>query len=429
MLKSILPSFLLSWYHFLLSFLGAVLYGFPSKNLILIGVTGTNGKSTTCEMIANILEEAGYKTALLSSIHFQIGGHGIRNTLKMTMPGRFFIQRFLRKAADEGCTHAVLEVTSEGILQHRHRFLRFHTAVLTNISPEHIERHGSFENYLHAKGELFGATKEVHVVNGEDKYAYYFLQFPSRELCVYSFASDLEVELPSGSSTSKIEGRFGDNQNFFLQDMEFRLQLLGKFQAYNALAAISAALAQGVSLEICKSALEKMNAVPGRMEQIAREPFSVIVDYAFTPVALEQVYESFRSSEKFQMKNAKLICVLGAAGGGRDVWKRPVLGGIAADWCDFVIVTNEDPYEENLRTIMEQVAHGARKKNKGSVEVIEDRREAIRRALSLAKIGDVVVITGKGSEDSIAMQGGKKIPWDDRGVAREEFEKLMDKTT
>lgn len=420
LLKNLAPAFLVSWYHLLLAFVAALWYRFPSQRLILIGVTGTNGKSTTCEMISRILSEAGHKTALLSSIHFQIGEKDERNTMKMTMPGRFFIQRFLRKAVDEGCRYAVLEVTSEGILQHRHRFLNFHTAVFTNISPEHIERHGSFENYIKAKGQLFERTKRVHVVNGDDEKASFFLQFPSQELFIYSTGS-APIQAPPGANV--IQARITEQQiqsAFSIGGILFHLQLLGKFQALNALAAICTALSQGVSLEVCKKALEAIPGVPGRMEIVAKEPFLVIVDYAFTPAALEQVYQTFTPS-------SRVVCLLGAAGGGRDAWKRPELGRIAASYCREVIVSNEDPYDEDPRQIMEQVAQGAREQGGASVEIIEDRREAIRKALSLAHEGDTVVITGKGSEDSIALKGGKKIPWDDRDVARQELSKILDK--
>jgi UDP-N-acetylmuramoyl-L-alanyl-D-glutamate--2,6-diaminopimelate ligase len=404
-MRKFAPQFLLSWYHFGWAVLGAVLYGFPARNMRVIGVTGTNGKSTTVEMISRILREAGFKTASLSSIRFQINEKEWRNKLKMTMPGRFVIQRFLRQAVDAGCTHAVIEVTSEGILQHRHRFLNFHTAVFTNLSPEHIERHGSFEKYREAKGELFKVAKKVHVINADDPNAQYFLQFPAKTVITYSLAD--------------------------AKDMDLHLKLLGTFNISNALAATAVAKNLGISSDISKRALERIEGVPGRMELVVKEPFRVVVDYAFTPAALEKVYQTFRENSKFEIRNSKLICVLGAAGGGRDKWKRPVLGKLAATYCDRIIVTNEDPYDEDPMAIIEQVAKGAEQirinqqnPHESAVFKILDRREAIRKALSFAKPGDTVVITGKGCEDSIAVKGGKKIPWDDREVVREEFRQL-----
>jgi UDP-N-acetylmuramoyl-L-alanyl-D-glutamate--2,6-diaminopimelate ligase len=400
LLKNFLPQSVISFYHFILAFLGALIYGFPSKKLILIGVTGTNGKTTTTEMIASIFEKAGKKIALLNSIRFKIGKKEEINKLRMTMPGRFFIQRFLKKAVKENCEFAILEVTSEGIKQHRHRFLDFKVAVFTNLAPEHIEAHGSFEKYREAKGKFFQATKEIHVINVEDKNSEYFLKFPAKRKITY------------GLKTGDIN----------LENTKIKSKLPGEFNLYNALAAISVAISQGIDKDFAIKVLEEFEGVPGRMEEVISKPFKVIVDYAFTPNALEKVYQTLIQSLGHST-NRSLICVLGSCGGGRDKWKRPVLGELAAKYCDEVIVTNEDPYDEDPWQIIEQVAAGT----KGKARKILDRREAIREALKLAKEGDIVVITGKGCEPSICVAGGKKIPWDDRKVVREEFQKIYEK--
>ena len=431
-LRKFTPKFLISWYHFLWAVLGALLYGFPARNMTVIGVTGTNGKSTTVEMISRIFLEAGFKTASLSSIRFQVMEKVWRNRLKMTMPGRFVIQRFLRQAKNAACTHAVIEVTSEGILQHRHRFLNFQTAVFTNLSPEHIERHGSFEKYREAKEELFKVAKRAHVINADDPNAPYFLQFPAIQKYVYGTN-------PSKNSLLHSNILFAENIKAVQNGVRFRVKgkdlfipLLGLFNVYNALAAICVAERFSISLDICKKALATIEGIPGRMEEVIAHPFRVIVDYAFTPTALKKVYKTLKNPAYRQAgTNCKLICVLGAAGGGRDKWKRPVLGKLAATYCDKVIVTNEDPYDESPEEIIEQVAKGAedisinqRYPHESAVLKILDRREAIAKALSFAKPGDTVVITGKGCEDAIAVKGGKKIPWDDREVVREEFRQL-----
>jgi UDP-N-acetylmuramoyl-L-alanyl-D-glutamate--2,6-diaminopimelate ligase len=395
-IKKFTPNFLLNWYHFILALLGAVFYGFPSRKLRVIGVTGTNGKTTTTEMIAKILEEAGYKTALINSIRFKIGKEEKPNMFKMTMPGRFFIQRFLRKAVNKGCQYAVLEVTSEGIKQHRHRFIKFDAAVFTNLSPEHIEAHGSFEKYREAKGRLFKICKNIHVINKDDPNANYFLQFQSRKKILYG----------------------KEDKNTLMNSVK----ILADFNIDNALAAVKVGLAYGIDEGTCKRAIEKIKGIPGRMEQVISEPFKVFVDYAFTPKALEKVYQALKNinPEPFTL-NPRMICVLGAAGGGRDKWKRPVLGELAAKYCDKIIVTNEDPYDEDPMEIINQVAEGT----KGKAEKILDRREAIKKSLELAKPGDIVVITGKGCEPWICLKGGKKIPWDDRKVVREELSKII----
>ena len=392
LIKKFIPKFLLKWYHFLLAFSGAVIYGFPSRKMKVIGVTGTNGKSTVVEMIVRILEAAGPKTGSISSVRFKIGEKVWPNKLKMTMPGRWKIQKFLKEAANSDCKYVVLEVASEGIKQYRHKFIDFEAAVFTNLTPEHIEAHGGFENYKSAKGKLFEATKKIHVINIEDKNAEYFLGFPAEKKYTYGLNQ-------------------GDINN---KNIQFNLKLVGKFNIYNALAATCVGLSQGVSLETCKKAIESIEGIPGRMELVIQEPFKVFVDYAFTPNALEQVYKTLKP------QNAKMICVLGACGGGRDKWKRPILGEIAARLCDSVIVTNEDPYDEKPLEIIEQVASGA----KGKAEKILDRREAIKESLESARPADVVVITGKGSEPWIMESKGRKIPWDDRNMVREEFQKL-----
>jgi len=425
-LKKFIPSFLLSWYHFLLAFLGTILYWFPSKKLKVIGLTGTNGKTTAVEMISKILEEAGFKVASLSSIKFKIGDKEWPNTLKMTMPGRLKLQRFLRQAVNSGCQYVVLEVTSEGIRQYRHRFIDFEGAVLTNLTPEHIEAHGSFENYRAAKGKLFQATKNIHIINIDDKNGEYFLQFPADKKWGYSLKKvDLTEQyhrLVYGTVVS-----ISQRLTFSVGQVNFKLNLLGEFNIYDALAAICVGLSQGVNLETCKIALEKIEGVPGRMEKVISEPFKVFVDYAFTPNALEKVYQTLKyltPGVKYSTPGVeynRMICVLGACGGGRDKWKRPVLGEIAAKYCDEVVATNEDPYDENPMEIIEQVANGCKEKAKK----ILDRREAIREALKLAKQNDVVIITGKGCEPWICVAKGKKIPWDDREVVREEFNNLQ----
>ncbi|MFH1180857.1 MAG: UDP-N-acetylmuramoyl-L-alanyl-D-glutamate--2,6-diaminopimelate ligase [bacterium] len=382
LIKKFIPKFLIGWYHFGLVFLAAIIYGRPSKKIKVIGVTGTDGKSTTVHLIAKVLEEAGYKTALMSSISFKIGEKELVNKLKMTMPGRFVIQRFLSQAIKEGCEYVVLEVSSEGTKQHRHEFIDFEAAVFTNLSPEHIESHGGFENYKKAKGKLFEATKNIHVINLDDENTDYFWQFPAKKKFGYKIS-----DYP-----------------------DLKIKLLGEFNKYNALAAIYVGLSQGIGLEVCKKAVENFEGIPGRMEMVIQEPFRAIVDYAVTPNALEKAYQAVKPN----------ICVLGSCGGGRDKWKRKVLGEIAGKYCDEVIVTDEDPYDENPMEIIEQVANGAGQKAKK----ILDRREAIKKALNLAKVGDTVIITGKGCEPWMCVAGGKKIPWDDRRVAIEEFRKL-----
>ncbi|MBZ9578019.1 UDP-N-acetylmuramoyl-L-alanyl-D-glutamate--2,6-diaminopimelate ligase [Patescibacteria group bacterium] len=382
LIKKFIPGFLLGFYHYSLALIGAFLYGFPSQKLTVIGVTGTSGKSTVVELAADIFQEAGFKVASLSSIRFKIRDKEWENRLKMTMPGRLKLQKFLKQAVKAGCKYVVLEVTSEGIEQYRHKFINFGIAALTNLSPEHIESHGGFEKYRAAKAKLFQQTKKTHIINMDDGNAKYFLKFPAEKKIKYGI-NDAEISPKN-------------------------LKLLGNFNLYNAITASKIAMSQGISLEICKRALEKIKGIPGRMEIVIKEPFTVIIDYAHTPQSLKEVYETIKN-------NKRMVCVLGACGGGRDKWKRPVLGKIAAEHCQEAIITNEDPYDEEPMEIIEQVAEGAQ----GKARKILDRKEAIKKALELANPGDIVIITGKGSEPWMCVAKGKKIPWDDRQMVKD----------
>lgn len=395
-IKKFLPEFLISWYHFILAFLGASIYGFPSRKVKVIGVTGTNGKTTVLNLASNVLEAGGFKVAAFSSIKFKIGDKEKENKMKMTMPGRFTIQKLLREAVNVKCDYCLLEVTSEGIKQFRHKFINFEAAVFTNLSPEHIEAHGGFENYKKAKGKLFQTVKNLHIINAEDKNSEYFLQFPAKKKITYGLER-------------------GDVNN---QKINLSLMLPGVFNIYNALCAISIGISQGVDLEVCKKAVEGVEKIAGRMEEAVSSPFRVIVDYAFTPNALEQVYETLKNDAL--KSGGKLIVLLGACGGGRDKWKRPVLGRIAAEHADVIFITNEDPYDEDPMKIIDEVSEGT----KGKAVKILDRREAIKAALIRAEPGDVVVMTGKGAEPWI-VQSGKKIPWNEKEVVLEEFKKLQ----
>ena len=387
-IKKIIPSFLLRAYHFCLALLGAALFGFPGKdkNMKIIGVTGTSGKSTTTDFITRIFEESGAKVASISSIRFKVGEKEWENKYKMTMPGRCVIQKFLKQAKDAGCKYIVLEVTSEGIRQFRHKFINFDCAVFTNLSPEHIESHGGFEKYREEKLKLFKATKNIHVINGDDQNAKYFLDIPANK------------KVKFGMKDAESAG--------------IKLNMEGKFNLMNAMAAISVARFYGIDDAVSKRALEAAKGISGRMEVVAENPVKVIVDYAHTPEQLEAVYKTF--------KDENLICVLGSCGGGRDKWKRPVLGEIAKKYCTKIIVTNEDPYDENPMEIIDQVIKTAGEK----AEKILDGEEAIKTAIKVAKQGEVVIITGKGSEPWMCIENGKKIPWDDRKIARDALSKI-----
>lgn len=423
LVKKVTPPFILSGYYLLWPLLGSFLYRWPSRDMKVIGITGTNGKTTVTHLATRILEDEGYKVASISSLRFKIGEREWTNSLKMTMPGRTRIQKFLRDAADEGCSHVVLEVTSEGIRQRRHRFIQFDTAVFTNLTPEHIESHGSFEKYREAKGQFFTARHRVSIVNLDDEAAGYFLHFDADEKLGYSITQSVGDDF--SFSTVHAQNRSVDvaGVSFDIGDVSFEVPLFGTFNVHNALAAICIGLSQGVELEPMSRFLARIQGIPGRMELVARIPFRVVVDYAHTPDALEKVYGTISELKK---DNSKMICVLGATGGGRDKWKRPEFGKLAAKYCDEIILTDEDPYDEEPMSILQEVEEGIKSyKQAKSYNLILDRREAIRVALMRAQEADTVIITGKGAEPWMVVARGRKIPWDDRKIVREELETLL----
>src|SRR3989338_5408446 len=374
------------WYYRFLALSGAVVFGFPSRKIKVIGVTGTKGKSTTVFLITKFLEEAGYKVAAIGSLGYKIGDKEWPNNLKMTMPGRWKIHNFLSQAVRAGCQFAVLEITSEGIKQKRHLGIKFDAAVFTNLEKEHIESHCSFENYYKAKQELFKKTENIHILNTDSPYFDLFSKFLAKKKFFYSLKNDFR----------------------------FKTGLQGDFNKLNILAAVRTVESYRENNETIQKALDKIKNIPGRLEFIeAGQNFKIVVDYAHTPGSLEAVYKTLRHKTK------KLICILGAAGGGRDRWKRPIFGELAEKYCDHIILTDEDPYDEPSEKIIEDVASGVKNKNK--LDIIIDRRKAIKKALTSAGKNDTIVIIGKGSENSIAVAKGKKIPWSDKNVILEEI--------
>lgn len=417
-IKKIIPPKILErlrpGYHLLLAFFSALFYGFPSRGLTVIGVTGTKGKTTVIELLHEILAGSGLKVASVSSLRFRVGEEETRNDLKMTMPGRFFLQKFLHQAKKRGCTHVILEVTSEGIRQFRHRFIWFDAAVMTNISPEHLERHGGFENYLRSKLDLFWrlSPAALSVINRDDVSG---VRFSAATPAHKIFYGREGVEI--NGKMLKVKNRQTDERGIYfdLENQSFFSPLLGEFNFYNILSAVSVGLALHLSPEKMKTALEKVTGIPGRLEFIQKTPFSIVVDYAHTPDSLKQVYKFLHS----RAPQGSLVCVLGSAGGGRDKWKRPELGKIASEFCTKIILTGEDPYDEDPEEIMDQISSGMLQKS--MVARVLDRREAIRHALQSVKPGDTVVITGKGSECWMMGAGGSRIPWDDREIVRNEL--------
>ncbi len=406
-------------YHRILATIAVVVNGFPSSGMVVIGVTGTNGKTTTVNLITNILNHAGYKVGMTSTIAFQIGNERMVNDSKQTTLGPFQLQKYLKQMKLAGCKYAVVEVTSHAIDQSRVLGINFDVAVITNVTEDHIEYHGSFNNYLSSKAKLFKkvskgkrkfGTQKVFVMNADDQYYKYFDRHVADRKITYGlkqatvYAEGIEKK-PEGSS-------------FVLHvpnnAIPVNINMPGDFSIYNALAAASTCLALQVPLEVIKAALESGSGVPGRFEHVdVGQSYSVIVDYAHTADALENLLALYR-----KLTPGRLFAVFGATGGGRDKSKRPDMGKAASEIADYVIVTNDDPYEEDEIGIVDQVSEGVQREQGKDFWQIPDRREAIRLALTMAREGDTVVVAGKGAEEVIMLRG-KRVPWNDKKVIEE----------
>jgi len=392
----------------MLAFIGMLRYQHPSQHITVVAVTGTKGKSSVVEILGHLLRAEGKKVATLSTIQFSIGETVERNLFKMTMPGRFFVQSFLRRAVDAGCTHAVVEMTSEGARQFRHRFIALDALIFNNLSPEHIESHGSFAKYKAAKLELAKAVARspkrprTIVANGDDEHGKDFLSYTIEQPIPFSL-SDLTLYTLHKDSISLVIG-----------STTMRVPLIGLFNVYNVLAAITYARTLGVSLETIERALTSLPPIAGRVEQFhspksSSKQITVVVDYAHTPDSLEKLYGAFPDKIK--------IAVLGNTGGGRDTWKRPEMAAIAERHCEHIFLTNEDPYDEDPKKILDEMVVGIQDKQKVTTEM--GRRSAIAQAIALAPANSVVLVSGKGTDPYIMGPHGSKEPWSDAAVVQE----------
>lgn len=437
-LKKLVPTSIIRIYHYWLAISANFFYHSPSDKLIVIGITGTSGKSTVAYLITKILESAGYRVGSASTIQFKVGKKEWINKTKMTMIGRFALQGLIKEMVKANCQYAIIETTSQGIEQFRHLGINYDILVFTNLYPEHIEAHGNFDNYKNAKLKLFKKlktespklianqkVKKIIIANLDDQHVDDFISQWAEE----KFGFTLSEKSSDQARVIRADDpqATGEGIGFRINGHPFSLSIFGRHNIYNLLAAISVGLSQGISLESMSKNLALVSGIPGRIEFINQgQPFKVIVDYAFEPQAVSALYEIVK-----KINHQKVIHVLGSTGGGRDKSRRAKLGILAGSNADVVIVTNEDPYDEPPETIIDQVAAGAlqagKKLDKNLFKIL-DRRTAIHKALKIAKQDDIVLVTGKGSEQAIVVEKNKKIPWDDRRVVCEELSKLKFKT-
>ncbi len=424
--KSSLPLIVVNDSRRAIAELSAAFYGYPGRKLRVIGVTGTDGKTTTMNLINAILEEAGYRTGLLGTVDFKIGERRWENETRLTTPQAPEVQQLLAEMVKERVDYAIIESTSHALALERVRGCEYDAGVFTNLSADHLDFHNTLEEYLRAKARLFEmldgsfpkGVEKAAILNADDQ-AFAELRVVSPPKVIsYGIENDSMVRgkdiehSEKGASFTAITPEGG---------IRFDLKLVGIFNVYNSLAAIATGLSQGIDLATAKRALESVEGVPGRMERIdSGQPFTVIVDYAHTPNGLQRVLELLRPLVK-----GRLIVVFGCAG-ERDKGRRWGMGQVAGRYADFSILTNEDPRTENPLSILEEIESSivttGRLEGRGYAKIV-DRRQAICFALKMAAPADLVLLAGKGHEKSIII-GDELIPWDDRQVAREILQEL-----
>jgi UDP-N-acetylmuramoyl-L-alanyl-D-glutamate--2,6-diaminopimelate ligase len=412
--------------HYAVSVIAARFYENPTDDLKLIGITGTNGKTTVTYLLEKIWRNYGYKTGVIGTVGMKIGDEVTPVKNGNTTPESLELQRAFRHMKNLGTDYAIIEVSSHALHLGRVNGCDFHTAIFTNLTQDHLDYHVTMENYRNAKGLLFSqlgnryhnhpAFNKYAVLNIDDPASDYFRKITAAQVITYGIDRDADIR----AGEIKITGQGTRFQvKTFRGNAEFHLKLIGKFNVYNVLAAIAAALIEGVPLNDIRDSLESMSVVSGRFEAIDEgQDFTVIVDYAHTPDSVENALKTVR-----EFVRGKLYAVVGC-GGDRDRAKRPIMGRIAAEQSDVVIVTSDNPRSEDPQAIIDDIVKGIVDAGYGAERFtsIVDRAEAIQFAITHAQTGDVVVIAGKGHETYQDIKG-RKLEFDDRVFARKAIQR------
>ncbi|MFZ5366447.1 MAG: UDP-N-acetylmuramoyl-L-alanyl-D-glutamate--2,6-diaminopimelate ligase [Patescibacteria group bacterium] len=389
--------------HFIQAFLAVIFYRFPASHLTVIGVTGTDGKTTTVHLVGEILKKAGFKVAMISTLGAWFGEKEIKTGFHVTTPSPFLLQKLLQQIVNRGFTHVVLEATSHGFDQHRLLGCNFKVGVITNITHEHLDYHKTFEDYLKAKAKLFRKV-ELAVLNCDDEsYEYLKSKIKSEKAKIITYGVKNEADLTP-------------------KTFPFKGKLLGEYNLYNCLAAIGVAQGLGIKKEIIRIAVEGFSGLPGRLEKISEgQDFQVFIDFAHTPAAFKEVLKTVRNQTK-----GEIIHVFGCTG-DRDKTKRPMMGEISAKLSDKIILTHEDTYHEDLKKIINEIEVGVKKGGKILGQTywkIFDRSCAIILAINMAKSKDTVLITGVGHQKTLNL-GGQEIPWSDQEISKEAIKERL----
>lgn len=418
------PEILLIAYHSCNAFLASLWYRFPARAMHVIGITGTKGKTSTANFIWSVLDAGNIQAGLIGTANIRIGKIERINRYHMTMPNPWILQKTLREMVEADCTHIVMEVTSEGLKYNRHIGIPFEIAVFTNLSPEHLGSHqGNFEIYKRTKGKLFSTLqnnpKSVAIINTDSEHGAFYVSYKANRHITYGITSgEIKAEIISDTQTGVV---------FRVNHQTFVLHTLGVFNIYNALPAISIGHIYGIHENLIAEGLANLSVIPGRMEEIKEgQPYTVIVDYAHEKLSINTLLDTVRN---WCTENQKIIVVIGAEGGGRDKAKCEHMGRAAGIKADYVIVTTTDPYDDDPETLAETVTHFvelAGKERGKTVFMVIDRREGIKKALSLASAGDYVLLTGMGAQETMIV-AGKALPWNERAIVRELIKQTFQK--
>jgi UDP-N-acetylmuramoyl-L-alanyl-D-glutamate--2,6-diaminopimelate ligase len=401
----------------------ATRYGNPARDLRVIAVTGTNGKTTTVNFLNEILKEAGYKTAMFSTANIEIAGIQTVNDTNSTTATVSKLQKFFYNAKKAGVEFALIEATSHALDQYKFAGVPIEMAIMTNLTQDHLDYHKTMENYANAKAKLFEMQPRFIVLNTDDAYFEFFNKFEAGEQKItYGESDSAEVKIENFKLYKK-----GSEANLRIDNnvkLEIATNLPGEFNVYNMTAAAAGAYLLGISLENIQEGIANLEGVSGRFEYaVSNLPFDVVVDYAHTPDALEKLLKASRKITK-----ERTILVFGACG-DRDREKRPIMGKIAQDLANRIIITDEENYTEDAKQIREEIIAGISKKGEklpANIQEIPDREEAIRKALQIAGKGDIVLITGLGHEVYRVIEG-KKTPWNDTDIVQKITKEIFKK--
>lgn len=419
-LETVLPQVVVKDCRLAMAMLADAFYGHPSQQMTVVGVTGTNGKTTTTYLIDKIMSDFGLKTGLIGTIQMKYGGK--KFPMSGTTPEALELQKSLSDMQQAGTEFCVMEVSSHALEQGRVKGTDFRTAVFTNLTQDHLDYHNSVEEYQSAKGLFFSRLgnafakdpkqRKYAVLNADDKASVQFTKLTAAEVITYGLGEQADVRASNIAITAKGTSFHVDT---FRGSADISLKMIGKFNVYNTMAAIAVALLEEVPLLDIKKSLQSVPGVEGRVEAVDEgQPYAVIVDYAHTPDGLDNVLRTLK-----EFAQGRIITVFGC-GGDRDTTKRPIMGKIAAGLSDFVFVTSDNPRTENPELILKDIEAGllAVTVSEERYQLIVDRRQAIKKAIEMASPGDVVLIAGKGHE-TYQLIAGKVFDFDDRIVAKE----------